>query len=117
MADISIKFNAKAFDDFLKRYPKESAKVIDKSLKQSALVVQNRAKINAPYLTGNLRRSITHDVGEGSASIGTNVIYAAVREYNTRRKPDGYLRPALEKNADKINKIFVDNFTLMINKI
>ena len=77
------------------------------ALTAGALVVQNAAKVNAPYRTGNLRRSIhigghnelagdyngvTDEAGQAVPSpevsgnsaavyIGTNVIYARQREY------------------------------------
>lgn len=82
-------------------------RMLERALVAGALIVQNAAKINAPYRTGNLRRSI-HIGGhedlagdyqnvqgesgdpvpapEGSGVkvavyIGTNVIYARQREY------------------------------------
>lgn len=82
-------------------------RMLERALTAGALIVQNAAKINAPYKTGNLRRSI-HIGGhedlagdyqniqqesgdpvpgpEGSGVavavyVGTNVIYARQREY------------------------------------
>jgi len=35
---------------------------IDKAILKSALLIQNSAKTNAPYKSGNLRRSISTDM-------------------------------------------------------
>ena len=82
----------------------------------AALIVQNAAKIKAPYKSGNLRRSIHHEVtteqGQVEAIVGTNVEYARRMEYgfagrdsrgrlyNQPAKP--YLRPALEENRERV---------------
>lgn len=78
--------------------------VLKRALVSGALLIVNQAKVNAPYLTGNLRRSL-HVGGEGGlgglegdttgtdiggqeigsdyaeVSVGTNVAYAARREF------------------------------------
>lgn len=57
------------------------------ALGSAALIVQNAAKIKAPYRSGNLRRSIHHEVTESSGSVeaivGTDVEYAKHVEYGT----------------------------------
>jgi HK97 gp10 family phage protein len=59
------------------------------------------AKEHAPLATGNLRRSITHEVNRGRnpfVRIGTNVRYAIYQELGTRFHPaHPYLRVALEQ--------------------
>ena len=57
------------------------------------------AKFNAPVLTGHLRRSITHELGnvgfDQFVRIGTNVNYAIFQEIGTRFHPaHPFLRPA-----------------------
>jgi HK97 gp10 family phage protein len=59
------------------------------------------AKSHAPVDTGNLRRSITHELGDRDGvqyvRIGTNVRYAIYQELGTRFHPaNPFLRPALE---------------------
>lgn len=59
------------------------------------------AKEHAPVDTGNLRRSITHEVIRGQdgwfVQIGTNVDYAIFQELGTRFHPaHPFLRPAIE---------------------
>lgn len=82
-------------------------RMLERALVAGALVVQNAAKVNAPYKTGNLRRSIHIGGHEDLAGdyqniqqehgepvprpegtgvsvavyVGTNVIYARQREY------------------------------------
>ena len=51
-----------------------------------ALLVENAAKDKAPYKTGTLKRSITHETIEKSekachVSVGTNLEYARLQEY------------------------------------
>ena len=104
-----------------------AGKGIDVALRAAALVPMNAAKRLAPYLTGNLRRSIHvggysdglesptdgTDIGMPSqkhtVAVGTNVGYARIIEYGgPGRAAKPYLRPALENNKDKIRQEFAD---------
>ena len=116
MAEMGIKISSPGLDRILAKFPARVNTAIQLSLQQSALVIQNKAKMEAPYLTGNLRRSITHIVKMGLAKIGTNVEYARIREYATRGKPRGYLRPALLDNKRKIVQIFERNLSKLLWK-
>ena len=53
---------------------------INKSLRQSALLVRKDASKNAPYKSGTLRRSLTEKVYSDRAVVGTNVVYARIHE-------------------------------------
>ena len=69
-------------------------------LVRKAYQVQNKARVNCPVDTGNLRGSITHEIaqdGEGlSARVGTNVPYAVyVHEGTSRMAGRPFLRDAL----------------------
>jgi len=84
----------------------------EKTIKQIALFVESEAKLRAPVRTGNLRRSITHEVENGEnvskAYIGTNVIYAPYVEWGVASKnipAQPYLRPAIDENRDKISEM------------
>ena len=64
-------------------------------------VAETSAKQHAPVDTGNLRRSITHEVGRDLKGLymryGTNVEYGIYQELGTRfHPPHPYLRPALQ---------------------
>ena len=66
------------------------------------------AKKLAPYDTGNLRNSITHEVDEGepAAYIGTNVEYAPYQELGTiHMKAQPFLKPAVAGHANEYRKI------------
>lgn len=103
-------------------------------LEKACLLVENAAKENAPVSTGNLRRSITHEINGNEGIIGTNVEYAPYVEFGTGlfatdgngrdtpwkyqtadgqwyttkgQKPQPFLGPALELNKDKILDIFI----------
>jgi hypothetical protein len=70
---------------------KKAVKIIEKKirgaiiqgLKDTALIIENDAKINCPVKTGNLRASITNEVNEKSlqAWVYTNVKYAPITEF------------------------------------
>lgn len=59
-----------------------------RSMNRAALIVEHDAKALAPWYTGTLRRSITHEVtataGAVFGIIGTNVTYAAAVEDGRR---------------------------------
>jgi len=110
----TVTIEMKSLDRLLKNFPKKAKKTIDLSLNQSGLEVRNQAKKNAPVLTGHLRRSIIHKLKSGvHVEVGTDVVYARVREFNTKRLPKGYLRPALKTKQKKVKQIFERN----INKV
>jgi len=110
MLNMSITIDSKKFEHYLRKAPAKLAKARKDSLQQSALKVQNRAKVLSPVLTGTLRRSITHKIIRDMAHVGTDVEYAVVQEYQNKSKPYGYLRPALTENKNAIQKIFEKNY-------
>ena len=126
----------KRVSKILKKYPEKAKAAVKKSLLESAIEVQNKAKKNAPYKSGNLRRSITHEAKADFAKVGTNVVYAPVHEFGatiipktakflrfkvggrwvrTKKviippyKGKGFLRPALKEKKTKIMDIFAKN--------
>jgi len=90
---------------------------IKKSLIQSTLIVQWRAVKNAPYVTWNLRRSITTKVKKDEWIVWTNVPYARVREYVNKKNPSRkfYMKRALESSERDIEKIFTKNLNNVFN--
>ena len=103
-----------------------AGKGTDVALRAAALIPMNAAKRNAPYLTGNLRRSIhvggpgdgleggttgtnIGKAGKHTVAVGTNVVYARIIEYGgPGRAAKPYLRPALDNNKREIQKEFTD---------
>lgn len=91
-----------------RNYPAIVSRVEVPWLQLAATVVRASAKREVPVDTGNLRGSITEDVGRHEATVGTNVEYAQHVEYGTRRqherRPRGqpYLRPAIDKNRRRL---------------
>ena len=55
----------------------------ERALEKCGLVAEGYAKKLCPVDTGNLRNSITHEVSENSAYIGTNSEYAPYVELGT----------------------------------
>ena len=58
-------------------------------LTAAALGVERDAKKKAPVDTGRLRSSLTHEVEDTLARVGTDVEYAAFMEYGTGTQTDG----------------------------
>lgn len=80
--------------------PVESAKIVRREIRRSALNVQAGAKRRAPVDTGRLRNSIATAFENGGLTglIGTNVEYAKFVEFGTRRaRAKPYLHPAFEE--------------------
>lgn len=75
---------------------------VTKALQVVGQVGEKSAKEHVRVDTGNLRRSITHELGQHDAlnpyvRIGTNVEYGLFQEIGTRfMAAQPYLRPALE---------------------
>jgi len=91
---------------------------IQKSLQQSVLLVQWKWVKNAPYLTWNLRRSITTEVKKDIWFVWSNVKYAKIREYVNKKNPHRrlYLTRALNTSIEQIKGFFNKNITDLWNK-
>ena len=110
-------------------------KTLERALVAGALIIQNDAKRKAPYLTGNLRRSIHiggHDDLNPDAGnivdrsgnrvpnpvisattvavyVGTDVNYAAAVEFGSKtQRAQPYLRPAMDENQAAVGKEIAD---------
>lgn len=122
--------------DIIDRLNELSELDIKKGLTESALMVENEAKLNAPVASGTLRNSITHSVDETEATIGTNLEYAPYVEYGTGlfsslgngrtdvpwkyqdasgkwhstsgQKPQPFLMPAWDATRDDVIEVFED---------
>ena len=82
-----------------------------RGLEKCGLTAERFAKKLAPYDTGNLRNSITHEVddGEPAVYIGTNVEYAPYVCLGTiHMKAQPFLKPAVADHANKYRKIIED---------
>lgn len=111
-------------------------------LTTAALMVEADAKLNCPVDTGQLRQSITHNVGDNFAEIGTNYSYAPYVEYGTGlfaadgngratpwsyqdskgqwhttvgQKPQPFLQPALDNNKQAILDLVKDAIRKAVN--
>ena len=79
-----------------------------RGLEKCGLTAERFAKKLAPYDTGNLRNSITHEVddGEPSVYIGTDVEYAPYVCLGTiHMNAQPFLKPAVAANANTYRKI------------
>lgn len=99
------KFHIDGVDDLLRKLGKLSGGVkpaAEVAVVAGAQPINNQAKVNAPVLTGNLRRSLhVGDPGWSgtvvSVEIGTDVEYAPYQEFGTSRNAaQPFLRPAVD---------------------
>ena len=60
---------------------------VTKSLWQASMLVRRDASKRAPFKSGTLRRSIVEKVNGMKATVGTNVVYAAIHEYGGTIRP------------------------------
>ena len=72
----------------LDRLSEETKKELEKSLKKCAILVQAEAKKNTPVDTSNYRDSITYEIIDNEAIVGTTVHYGPYLEYGTARMSD-----------------------------
>ena len=83
-----------------------SEKNIEICLEKIGLMSEAYAKDMCPVDTGRLRASITHETGEDSVIIGTNVEYAGYVELGTSKQdPQPYLVPSLQNHISEIERI------------
>jgi hypothetical protein len=92
---------------------------IELALTQIWLMVQNQAKINAPYDKWTLRRSIITDfkqIKSWLVVVWSQVAYARRREFENYKNPHTkyYLKRWYEDNRDRILKIVIEQFKLKL---
>lgn len=76
------------------------------ALEKIGLLCEGYAKKECPVDTGNLRNSISHEVGNREVIIGSPVEYAPYVEMGTSRTPaQPYLRPAIQDHMAEYQKI------------
>ena len=89
---------------------------IQRALSECGENAKNHAWHNAPWKTGNLATSITHEEHEGGGEyasyIGTNVEYARAQELGTSRgiRPKHYLKNAVANNTAEYKQIITESF-------
>lgn len=133
---------AKSLDRKLANLARQAdGQTLKRALVAGGLLIQNQAKANAPYITGNLRRSIhiggaedlnpeganvsertlepvpEPEIGKYAAAVyvGTDVEYAAPVELGTaRRPPHPYLRPAFDSEKDAAMQEVADSLQVLI---
>lgn len=72
---------------------------------------RSHAYHNAPFKTGNLRNSITHQTQGNTEIIGTNVEYALAQELGTSRgiRAKHYMKNAVANNTAEYKNIIKDS--------
>ena len=96
------------FTDNSKEVSEKIKEALLRGLEKCGLTAERFAKKLAPYDTGNLRNSITHEVddGEPAVYIGTNVEYAPYQELGTiNMTANPFLKPSVADHANTYRKI------------
>lgn len=96
------------FKDFSDQILKATKEQINATLEAWGMMGESFAKQECPVDTGRLRNSITHDVDDNFAVIGTNVEYAeAVEENDNAKHTSGnahFMRNAVTQHNDEYRK-------------
>ena len=101
----NLEIDARAFLSSLDKYQEDVLEGLQKDIEKAALLLERRAKQNCPVDTGKLRASITTEIGNLEAEVGTNVEYAQSVEFGTsKQKAQPFMRPALDKAITQLNK-------------
>ena len=100
-----IELDARAFLSSLDDYLEDVLEGLQQDIEKAALTLERNAKQKCPVDTGKLRASITTEVGNLEAEVGTNVEYAPCVEFGTsKQKAQPFMRPALDKAITQLNK-------------
>ena len=101
----NLEIDARAFLASLDKYQEDVLEGLQKDIEKAALTLEKNAKQNCPVDTGKLRASITTEVGNLEAEVGTNVEYALYVEFGTsKQSAQPFMRPALDKAITQLNR-------------
>ena len=101
----NLEIDARAFLSSLDKYQEDVLEGLQQDIEKAALTLEKNAKQNCPVDTGKLRASITTEVGNLEAEVGTNVEYALYVEFGTsKQSAQPFMRPALDKAITQLNK-------------
>ena len=101
----NLEIDARAFLASLDKYQEDVLEGLQQDIEKAALTLEKNAKQNCPVDTGKLRASITTEVGNLEAEVGTNVEYALYVEFGTsKQSAQPFMRPALDKAITQLNK-------------
>ena len=109
-----IKFDDKKLLSRIAAIEADADKIANEVASNLGAIVQSNARRYVPVDTGSLKKSITMEVKDDTASIGTPLDYAPHIEYGTvKQAPKPFLSPALEdarRVADKIAQEVVKKY-------
>ena len=101
----NLEIDSRAFLASLDKYQEDVLEGLQKDIEKAALTLEKNAKQNCPVDTGKLRASITTEVGNLEAEVGTNVEYALYVEFGTsKQSAQPFMRPALDKAITQLNR-------------
>lgn len=79
--------------------------IVQREIEKTAYKIERGAKANCPVDTGHLRRSITTEIGDLEADIGSNVEYAGYVHDGTRyQSAQPFLETAANAEVDRLEE-------------
>ena len=107
----------------LQKFTGQWQNISQEALGPGLALLESDAKELAPVDQGILQSSIGSQIVRGTGSeiigkTGSAVEYASYQEYGTRyQSGKPYLRPSLEKNADRVVKIFEEGIEKVLRRL
>ena len=106
----NLEIDARAFLASLDKYQEDVLEGLQKDIEKAALTLEKNAKQNCPVDTGKLRASITTEVGNLEAEVGTNVEYAPYVELGARGRDGKHmLQRAATEHTDEYKRLMEDS--------
>lgn len=106
-----LTFNKRQVEDikkYLKRYPEKSVIELDKAIDKSITIVQGQSRIEAPIITGYLRRRIEKEpIKPLKAEVVSRAEYGyIVHEGGRNRRGNPYMERAIRKQTTRMVQYF-----------
>lgn len=112
-----MKITIKGLNSLSDKLDKVAAVNMQAGLLKGSLRVERTAKELVPVDTGTLRNSITHDVKENSATVGTSISYAPDVEFGIGQPAQAFLTPALQLNIEDIKQDIINDIQKQLGGI
>lgn len=119
MPEIKVRIiNANQIQSAFYKAPRLMTKNLNVAIQKTVLTIDRKSKMNTPVDTGRLRASHYTQFSNLSGTIGTKTPYDVYVHEGTRfmgARP--YLRNAVEKSTDDVDKFFTEAVDKTLNEI
>lgn len=119
MPEIKVKItNARQIQSAFYRAPRLMTKNLNVAIQKTILTIDRKSKLNTPVDTGRLRASHYTQFSNLSGTVGTRTGYDIYVHEGTRfMKSRPYLRNAVEKSSEDVDKFFTEAVDKTLNEI